>query len=419
MTLKEYFVENIKTGRIGEIGQKAIAYYNVPKVEDLSAQQKLDSLCTAADVSSALLDEIISSNSPVLRTVKGHAFEIVFSKIMNINGIVCDDIGGDGDVDLKVNGNTLQCKTPYVAGCDATTVSYKTHKTHGAKSELESMNYYHQVSDFADYLVGLVSYEPFQVLIVPKNDLPRVPYSNVHIASPMYLPINGSYLNAFDKIGITKKLSIPSTITTPSASELLPKSAKAMELKSEYILEAIFRIENFRIWDMNMRGFIREAILNQVFADNRIKVYDPTKLGLERADKADLVLKDKQNRNVRFQIKGLTYKSCVFNGTDSIIDCETQLSRGRINDHATQSRLYMTTDFEYVIIAIDPAYSNQFSRECYKKNDYNWHFYCVPTADLRKHPGYPRRVFSHQRLKYTALQKYLIDSEWIGLWPKF
>ena len=206
MTLKECFVKNIKTGRIKEIGQTAIDYYKVPRVEDLSAQQKLDSLCTAANVSPALLDEAISSNSPVQRTVKGHAFEIVFSKIMNINGIVCDDIGGDGDVDLKVNGNTLQCKTPYVAGCNATTVSYKTHKTHGAKSESESMDYYHQVDDFADYLVGLVSYEPFLVVIIPKNDLPRVSSSNAHIESPMYLPINGPYLNAFDKIGITKKL---------------------------------------------------------------------------------------------------------------------------------------------------------------------------------------------------------------------
>ncbi len=419
MTLKEYFVENIKTGRIGEIGQKAIDYYKVPRVEDLSAQQKLDSLCTAADVSPALLDEIISSNSPVLRTVKGHAFETVFGKIMDSNGIVCDDIGGDGDVDLTVNGNTLQCKTPYAAGCNETTVSYKTHKTHGAKSKLESMDYYHHVADFADYLVGLVSYEPFQVLIVPKSDLPRVPASNVHIASPMFLPINGPYLNAFDKIGITKKLSIPSTITTPSASELLPKSAKVMKLKSEYILETIFRVENFRIWDMNMRGFIREAVLHQMFTENRIKVYDPIKLGLERADKADLVLKDAQKRDVRFQVKGLTYNGCVFDGTDSIIDCETQLSRGRVNDHPTQSRLYMTTDFEYVIMAIDPAYSNQFRRECCKTNDYNWHFYCVPTADLRKHPDYPGRIFSHQRPKYTALQKYLIDSNWIGLWSKF
>ena len=192
-----------------------------------------------------------------------------------------------------------------------------------------------------------------------------------------------------------------------------------MGLKSEYILEAIFKVENFRIWDMNMRGFIREAILKQMFTDNRIQVYDPTKLGLERADKADLVLKDKQKRDVRFQVKGLTYKSCVFRGTDSIIDCETQLLRGRVNDHPTQSRLYMTTDFEYVIMAIDPAYSNQFSRECYKRDDYNWHFYCVPAANLRKHPNYPRRVFSHQRLKYTELQKYLIDSKWLGLWPKF
>lgn len=418
MTIEDFFKNKIKTGRIEEISNTATAYYEVKKPNDLSAQQKLKALCVAANITPSLLDKIISTNIPVLRTVKGHAFEIVFNKIMNINDILCEDIGGDGDVDLIVNGRTLQCKTPYINGCNETTVSYKTHKTHGAKSELESLDYYHQVTNFADYLVGLVSYEPFQVLIIPKKDLPRVSNSNSHIASPMFMPIKGPYLNAFDKIGITKELSIPPSIVTPSSDELLPISANVMKLRSEYILEAIFRIENFRIWDMNIRGFIREAILNQMLAKNQIKVYHPMRLGLNRADKTDFVLKSKANKYVRFQVKGLTYNSCTLKGTNSIIDCETQLSRGRVNNHPTQSRLYMTSDFEYVIIAIDPPYSNQFSHECYNKDDYEWHFYCIPTTELRKHPTFSERVFSHQRIDYIKLQKYMIDEQWMDQWSK-
>ena len=296
-------------------------------------------------------------------------------------------------------------------------MSYKTHKTHGAKSELESMDYYHKASDFADFLVGLVSYEPFQVVIIPRDELPRVPSNNEYIISPMFISLQkGNYINAFQRLGISKPLNFPARITSLSPNEILPKSAYAMGVKSEYILEAIYRIENFRIWDMNMRGFIRERTLHNIFASNNITLFSPSITGLERPEKSDIVLKKKTSQYIRFQVKGLTYSGCIFNKAVSRIDCETQLSRGRVNDHPTQSRLYMTSDFEFVIMAVDPPYTNQFSLEYYGKPEYCWSFYCVPTCALTTHSKYPNRIASHQYILYKDIQQYRIDKHWLAQW---
>lgn len=417
LNIQDYFSSHITTGRIAEIASAACNYYNCSTAKELSPNQKLESLCTALAIDRLSLDEIIANSPEVKRTVKGHAFEIIFEKMLINNAISCTDIGGDGDTDLIVNNITLQLKTPYVNGCSENTVSYKTHKTHGAKSELESFDYYHKVSDFADYLVGLVSYEPFQVVIIPKNELPRVPDHDEYIQSPMYINIeNGQYINDFNKLGISKSLVFPRSITTLDSNEILPLSASAMDVRSEYILEAIFRIENFRIWDMNMRGFIRERSLSNLFSQNSITVFPPTITGLDRPEKSDLVLQNKENNYIRFQVKGLTFSGCRFDGQNSRIDCETQLSRGRVNDHPTQSRLYKISDFEYVIMAMDPPYTNKYNLEYFGTPNYKWSYYCVPVAALSTHPTYTTRIASHQYIMFKDLLQYKINPEWLTQW---
>ena len=147
-----------------------------------------------------------------------------------------------------------------------------------------------------------------------------------------------------------------------------------------------------------------------------ISVFPPEITGLDRYEKSDTVLQKKTGEYVRFQVKGLTFSGCIFNKKQSRIDCETQLSRGRVNDHPTQSRLYKTTDFEYVIMAVDPPYSNRFSIEYYNHPDYNWTFYCVPVKALTTHPKYPTRIASHQYILYSDIQQYRIDVNWLMQW---
>jgi hypothetical protein len=137
---------------------------------------------------------------------------------------------------------------------------------------------------------------------------------------------------------------------------------------------------------------------------------------LERPEKSDLVLKKKTGEFIRFQVKGLTYSGCIFDGSKSRIDCETQLSRGRVNDHPTQSRLYKVTDFEYVIMAMDPPYTNRFYMELFGTNNYMWTYYCVPVEKLAKHPTYTNRISSHQYIMFKDILEYKIDSDWLSSW---
>ena len=251
---QEYILQNIYNGRISEIIDITEKFFH-QKASDLPPEIKADVLCFVMCITRDDLDEVIATHSEVSRTIKGHAFEVVFDSMMAINGIPCIEIGGDMDIDRIINKYTLQLKTPYVNGCSENLVSYKTHKTHGSKSQIQSIDYYHKVEDFADYLIGLVSYEPFRVLIVPKESLPRVDGYPEYIQSPMYL-----------------------------------------------------------------------------------------------------------------------------------------------------------------IIAIEPPYSNILSIHTFDKYDYFWNFYCISMSQLRKHPTYTNRVFSHQHILYKELQKYRIDSSWIGIW---
>lgn len=412
----EYIRKNIYCGRINEIIDITEKFFQ-KKVSHLSPEIKAKILCSVMRITIDDLDHIIAHHQEVSRTIKGHAFEVIFDSMMAINEIPCIEIGGDTDVDRVINKYSLQLKTPYINGCSKGIISYKTHKTHGAKSQAESINYYHKAEDFADYLIGLVSYEPFHVLIVPKESLPRVLGYPDYIASPMYLKTDNQQTNNnFKQLGIQKTMYFPTNLLTLEANEILPISSKLLHLRSDYILRAIFIKDNFRIWDMNMRGFIREHILLKYLIANKIKTYPPNSIGLERSNKCDLVLKNRYNQFIKFQVKGLTWNGTTLDNANTTIDCETQLSRGRVNDHPTQSRLYKITDFDYLIIAIDPPYSNILSIHTFGKDNYYWNFYCIPMSQLRKHPTYTNRVFSHQYILYKDLQRYYIDSSWMDIW---
>ncbi len=110
-------------------------------------------MLTALQLRADELDSIIADNYPVFRTIKGHAFEIVFEYLVKSAGFDVTDVGGDGNVDLIVSGVKLQLKTPYSAGTTDKIVQYKTHKTHGAKSEKRVNDYHHNVN-ILSYLDG-------------------------------------------------------------------------------------------------------------------------------------------------------------------------------------------------------------------------------------------------------------------------
>ena len=401
--MENRIVTELGSGRIADIINALKNRHNGLPISRIPTKEKIDALCYALDLSYDEFDTLIADNSPVLRTVKGHCFEVAMESILCQNEIESEDVGGDSDIDLFVNGHSLQLKTPNLGGTTDTEFEYKTHKTHGAKSELESMDYYHKVSDFADFFVGLISYNPFKVFIIPREKLPRHPKDNRYIKSPFKISLNqnnlfreeSSYINAFHLLGINiSQIRISDIANT--ANELLPKSSKVIGVNTDIIVNTILREPNFRIWDMSIRGFAREVVVKRYL--NSIGVHYSDKPSLyrkDRGEKADLAI-IKKNGTLFIQVKGISTSNCVFNKLDSIIATETQLTRGRINDHPTQSRLYKVTDFDYLLLAIDPPISYTIFKEP------TWKIFLVPSTKLKKHARYTNR--------YNTLQKYLASS---------
>lgn len=401
------------TGRISEIMTALRKVHNVESIRELSETIKLDSLLTALQLSEHELDSIIADNSPVFRTIKGHAFEIVFEYLIKSAGFDVTDVGGDGNVDLIVNGIKLQLKTPYSAGTKGKNVQYKTHKTHGAKSERESMDYYHDAEEFADFLVGLISYEPLNIIFISRDELPRHIKSNKHILSPFIVEwethegLNNFKRISIDTIELTSSLHFPVDLK----KELLPKSAARLNLTTNIILDTILFQSNFRIWDMAIRGWAREVAIRNLLVQNKINWVNSISVKRLRGDKSDFALKQKTGGYDFFQVKGVSTNNCSFKGNKSVLATETQLTRGRVNDHPTQSRLYLKTDFDYLILSVDPPLVKMFDKEIGIDKGLYWKYYCIPTAELQVHHILKNRLKSLQSFNVIDIEKYQITKE--------
>jgi hypothetical protein len=402
------------TGRIHEIIEFLLNKFSCNSIEDLPAKIKLDALCDNLKFSYAEFDELILNNSPVLRTVKGHVFENFFDNLIRKAGYEVIEVGGDSAVDRKVNGFSLQLKTPTLAGTRHNLVQFKTHKTHGAKSERECFSYYHSKNHFADLLVGLVTYSPLIILFIFREELPSHPLSPEHILSPFTVDwTNHLGKNSFERIGV--KLELEKHPPLMCENELLPNLAGFLNVTSDIILNTILNKDNFRIWDMAIRGFSREIAFKQFCKSIDIDLLSPYITGRKRADKSDHAILNKDKESYTFlQMKGISTNNCSFTENNLIVATETQLTRGRVNDHPTQSRLYLSSDFDFLILALDPAISYLYQKAAkYKNPSLEWEFYAIPTSHLESHHQMPHRIKSLQKFKYKELQRYKASSNFI------
>jgi hypothetical protein len=395
------------TGRINEVIDFLENKHN-KKITLIDVNVKVAALCDALKIDEKTLDHIIADHSPVLRTVKGHTFESFFDLLLRENNIAVKEVGGDQAIDRIVNGYSLQLKTPTLAGTRGNLVQFKTHKTHGAKSEQESMDYYHHIDEFPDFLIGLVTYEPLKILVIKKENLPRHARDSKYIMSPFVVDITKTTtLNNFAAIDINAKLS--NNTTTVKDKELLEKTSRAIGITTDVIVNAILSRENFRIWDMSIRGFSKEVIFINKLKEHNIILLPPQTYRQIRADKADHAVNLKDGKIKFIQMKGVSTNNCDFFAKDPIISVETQLTRGRVNDHPTQSRLYLRTDFDFLTIGLDPSIVKICQSSIGNKNLYEWEFYMIPIHELESHHVISHRLKSLQVFKYSSIQKYKIN----------
>lgn len=121
---------NYGTGRIGEV----IAYLKKKHgagIKQISAPDKLHALCESLQMNQNIFDRMISENSPVFRTVKGHAFESFFDSLLEANAVKVTEVGGDDAVDRIVNSKSLQLKTCTEAGTKGTMSSTRRTRLMG------------------------------------------------------------------------------------------------------------------------------------------------------------------------------------------------------------------------------------------------------------------------------------------------
>ena len=383
-------------------------------VHNAPTEIKLSELCHSLQVAPVELDDIICENFPVLRTVKGHAFE-TFIDMSLLGHANISSVGGDSHIDRMINGRSVQIKTPYSRGSSGDYVSFKTNKTHGAKSEKESMDYYQDVDSFAEYLVGLVSYEPLNVLIMKRSELPLHKRCKGEgeirkIKSPFKIEWRTHPgLNAWHRLGI----SDINILSFYSESELLPKTSSILNLNTDVVLNTVLSRENFRIWDMAIKGYALEEVFKKKLESQKVSHIDPKNTGRIRKEKSDVVLTEAVTQEEKFfQIKGISLGNCKFDYNEVVLAAETQLTRGRVNDHPTQSRLYRSDDFEFLLLGVNPTISRRAGL------GFSWNFYAIPTCDLRTHSKFPSRLNAVQRFKLDDLSGYKISDSWYEKWEK-
>ena len=282
------------------------------------------------------------------------------------------------------------------------------------------MDYYHSIEEFPDFLVGLISYNPLRIIFLERQILIRHPNDENRIKSPFKIVWeNHGGLNAFHKIGITNFKNNPK-VYLASSNEFLPKSAKLSGVNTEIILNSILRENNFRTWVL-ISGFAKEIAFKSCLDKYNVKYLKPANSQRKdlRADKSDLALIRNETGKVEFlQVKGLSVSRCKFRETKSIVCVETQLTRGRVNDHPTQSRLYYFTDFDLLIVGINPSLVKVFRLACGLSPDSIWEFYAIPTKNLKSHRTMKHRINSTQNITYFELQNYKISNQWIEQWQK-
>lgn len=396
----------LKNSSMKEIVDYLLNLYKVNSITEIPTEDKVDFLCYLLATDTYGLDQILSQNSPVLRTVRGHTFETYFDEVLHLNGYSSQEMGGDSSIDRVVNGHTLQLKTPYKNGTKHGIAQYKTHKTHGAKSEQESMSYYHKLSSFSDFFVGLISYNPQQFLILHKSQLPLVSTNDniSRIKSPFSIDLtNTDGINAFHKLGVSVN---PESILElyPNNNEILPETVKKCGVTTEVIVNTIINKSNFRVWDMAIKGFAREYAFEKYAAKINLHIQHPKVTGRPRYDKADFVIEN-GSQYLFLQMKGLSIGNCKLDLEDPILGTETQLTRGRVNDHPTQSRLYLVADFDYLLLAVDPTIVSICNKIPLSDN-LSWEFYKIPVSYLQFHPKFNNRLKSVQKFYYSELEKF-------------
>lgn len=330
----------------------------------------------------ATFDTFCSTTRHVLRSLRGHAFEVWFDDLMQLSGYDCKKQGGDDVADRILNGHSLQLKTPYWTETEeGKQVAFRMHKTHGREKYPEAL---YRPSEFADYLVGMHPDRAKGVVICPADELqtrakvnPNLPWSE-YISDPVPFEWDTPWLNRWDLLGVeNSKLVQPQT----ESSKVLPKTSKETGFSDIEVIRAIVSKENFRVWQQLIVGSVREYHFEEYVKTQGISLEKPVSSDMRgkragaRRVKIDYVYVGSGGR-VRIQVKGLTRGMCDGN----TLGVETQGSHSR-----KPTRFYLRTDFEVLAVVIDPGMIPPETAKKLGVNHEDYNFLFKKMSDLELH----------------------------------
>lgn len=319
------------------------------------------------------LDRFIASKPHICRNISGHCFEVWFDQIIQQAGQSIEAVGGDVAVDRRLNGHTLQLKTPYWNGTkDGVVAAYRMHKTHGPEVKPDCL---YTRTEFADFLVAI--HPTSGVIICPRDSMPLrgevqpgIDYPE-RIADPTPFPWNSQWLNRYDLLGVTLPSPPPTWKPSEYRADLFPHIAKEVGFGDYEIIHALSDLKNFRTWDQLIVGSIRELHFTKFASANGIRLEEPTHLTSRERNKVDFVVAGK-----RIQVKGLTRSLC--RGTQ--LGCEIKGSHGRI-----PNRLYRRSDFDVLVVVIDPGtIPSDAAISGVKSGNYNFAIFPVSALSLHE-----------------------------------
>lgn len=322
-------------------------------------------------------DRFCSSRPHILRSIRGHAFEVWFDSLMARSGYTYEVVGGNDIIDRRVNGHSIQLKTPFWNGTIVNkVVQYKMHKTHGRERYPEAL---YKREEFAEFLVCM--HPDKEVIICPTERIPTRAEVNPrlkwgeYIADPVPFDWNTEWLNRYELLGIDYKRLVFKAL---GESRILPRIAEKIGYHDSEIIKAILDPKNFRVWQQLIVGSVREFHFLKFLTKNGVTVSKPDTLDFRSRVKVDYLYKQ-QGRGppLRIQVKGLTKGLCK----GPVLGCETQCSHGRI-----PTRLYRRSDFEILVVVIDPSTISPDDATKVGINADQYNFLFVKMSKLPRHP---------------------------------
>lgn len=330
-------------------------------------KKQFEKIIEINNINWSTIESVCKSDANILRPIKGIGFEEYFKKIVSYyskdSKIV--DGEGDSDIDLFVNGHSLQLKTNDKGSTKkGEYVGVALHKTHG--NETRPHNLYSRINPTFDFLV--LKNPESGVYIIPHNEIPEHNSWRSYLADPAKIEWQSKWLNRWGLIGLNDFDGINLNVEINYSHSDLPFLSSQTNLEDFEIIQMLIKPEYFRAAVMGLKGNLKEFWFKKKLSELGYEIKDPD----ESYPKYDCIVMNK-SKSIKVQIKGTSKNMCDFNKRK--IGVEVMGTHGQF-----PKRGYNKKMFDYLSIILS---EEQINTGCLKSKGLQ--FVIIPMKDLPLH----------------------------------